>query len=276
VSRLDARGLRGIEPGHAHAHDFLVLAYFERGSGSLRIGPREWEVHSGDAFVLAPGEIVGIGDLEGMARAEGWAAAFPPEGLGPGAPDALLSWRAHPLLLPFARGAAEPPHPLHVPAGDRQAWSAALRALDRELRERRDGYHEAVVAHLTVLLVAVARLAADVAGNLRVRDEPRLAQVFEYIEAHYRDGISLKDVAAAVGLTPGHLTTVVRRKTGRTVQDWIHERRMAQARRLLVETDQTAAQVGLACGYGDPVYFSRGFRRAHDTTPLQWRQAGRR
>jgi len=272
VTRLDARGLQDVEPGHAHAHDFLVLAYFERGGGSLRLGDREWAVRSGDAFVLAPGEVVGIGDPEGLARAEGWAVSFPPDGLGP---DALLSWRAHPLLLPFARGSASAGQRLLVPAAERATWSASLLALERELRERRDGYHEAVIAHLTLLLVALARLSADVAGDLRLRDEPLLAQVFSIIEARYADGISLKDVAAAVGLTPGHLTTVVRRRTGRTVQDWIHERRMAQARRLLVETDLTAAEVGRSVGYGDPVYFSRVFARAHATTPLRWRRAGR-
>lgn len=112
-------------------------------------------------------------------------------------------------------------------------------------------------------------------GDPRLRDEPLLAQVFSFIEAHYADGISLRDVASAAGLTPGHLTTVVRRKTGRTVQDWIHERRMAQARRLLVETDLTAAEVGRSVGYGDPVHFSRVLTRAHARTPLRWRRAGR-
>ena len=78
-----------------------------------------------------------------------------------------------------------------------------------------------------------------------------------------------------MGLTPGHLTTVARRKTGRTVQEWIAERRMAEARRLLVETDLAVEEVGRRVGYGDPVYFVRSFGRAHGATPLGWRRAGR-
>jgi AraC-like DNA-binding protein len=92
---------------------------------------------------------------------------------------------------------------------------------------------------------------------------------------YYRERISLRDVASAVGLSPAHLTTTVRRKTGRTVQEWIAERRMAQARRLLVQTDLTVAEIGRRVGYPDPVYFARSFRRAHDTTPLRWRRSGR-
>ena len=276
VSRLDRRALEEAEPGHAHAHDFLALAYFERGRGSLRMGDRGWAIKDGDVYVVAPGEIVGIGDdIDALAEAQGWAVSFPPEGLGPQAPDALLSWRAHPLLLPFVRGAAAAAQRLNVPAPERRCWSEHFRTMDRELHDRRSGYGEAIVAHLTLLLVAVARLAADVVGDLRLRNEPLLADVFGFIEAHFHEPISLGDVAAAVSLTPGHLTTTVRRKTGRTVQDWIVERRMVQARRLLVETDLTVGAVAARVGYLDPGYFTRLFRRMHGVTPLRWRVVSR-
>jgi AraC family transcriptional regulator, transcriptional activator of pobA len=86
------------------------------------------------------------------------------------------------------------------------------------------------------LVVSAARISVDVGQDLRLRSEPLLASVFEFIEEHYREPISLATVAAAVGLTPGYLTTTVRRKTGRTVQRWITERRMAEARTLLRES----------------------------------------
>lgn len=274
--RLDRHSLDGIGPGHAHSHDFLALAYFQRGGGSLRLGGREWPVHAGDLYVIAPGEVVGVGAQAGaLAQAEGWAVSFPPAGLGPNAPDALLSWRAHPLLFPFARGAAQGGQRLTVPTADRRMWSARLAALDRELRTRRDGYRQAVVSHLTLLLVDVSRLAADIVGDLRLSDEPLLAEVFDFIEKHYHERISLTDVATAVNISSGHLTTVVRRKTGRPVLEWITERRMAQARRLLTETDLTIAALAHRVGYTDPAYFVRTFRNAHATTPQRWRRAGR-
>lgn len=276
VMRLDRRSLKGVGPGHAHSHDFLALAYFERGGGSLRLASREWPVEAGDLYVIAPGEVVGVGEEAGtLAQVEGWTVSFPPEGLGSNAPAALLSWQAHPLLFPFARRAAQGGQRLKVAVADRHVWSERLSALNRELQTRRDGYREAVIAHLTLLLVDVSRLTVDIAGNLRLRDEPLLAEVFDFIETHYHERISLRDVAEAVSMSSGHLTTIVRRKTGRPVQEWITERRMAQARRLLVETDLTITALGRRVGYSDPVYFARSFRRAHGTTPLRWRRAGR-
>jgi AraC-like DNA-binding protein len=82
-------------------------------------------------------------------------------------------------------------------------------------------------------------------------------------------------VAATVNLTPGHLTTVVRRKTGRTVQRWIGERRMSEARRLLRETDLTVETIATRTGYRQPSFFIRQFRRDHLVTPAAWRVRAR-
>jgi AraC family transcriptional regulator, transcriptional activator of pobA len=269
------RGSSKVRPG-AHSHDFLVLAYIERGSGSMWLGEREWQIEAGDVYLIAPGEVVGAGDdASSLHEPEGWAVFFLPEVLGPQSPGSFLSWRAHPLLFPFARGAAGGAQRLKVPPAERRSWSERLSALEIELRQRQDGYREAVLAHLTLLLVGVSRLAVDVVGDLRLNDEPLLAEVFGFIEERYRERISLKDVARAVSLSPGHLTTVVRRKTGRTVQEWIAERRMAEARRLLVQTDLAVEEVGRSVGYGDASYFVRLFRSTHGSTPLGWRRAGR-
>src|SRR5829696_701410 len=140
---VGARSLGGLPPGaHSYAHDFLVLAYFERGSGSMWLGDREWQVEAGDVYVIAPGEVVRAGEGSGLEEAEGWGVFFPPEVLGPQAPGAFLSWRAHPLLFPFVRGAAGGAQRLKVPPADRPSWSERLSTLDLELRQRRDGYRE--------------------------------------------------------------------------------------------------------------------------------------
>jgi AraC-like DNA-binding protein len=72
-------------------------------------------------------------------------------------------------------------------------------------------------------------------------------------------------------MTSGYLTTVVRRRTGRTVQDWIGERRMARARQLLAETDLPVGEIARRVGIADPGYFTRLFRRAHGVSPRNWR-----
>ncbi|SFF35174.1 AraC family transcriptional regulator [Blastococcus tunisiensis] len=258
----------------AHAHDFLVLAYAERGGGRLQIDGRTWSVGDGDAFVVAPGEVV-TPEWDGAAESVVWSADFPADALDPRTARALQSWRAHPLLFPFVGRRSGGVQRLRVPAAARPRWSARFAELDGELRERGDGYAEAAPALLTLLLVDLARVAADVPGHLRLDGEPLLAEVFDVIERRFPEAISLRDVAAAVGLSPGHLTTLVGRRTGRTVQQWITERRLAEARRLLVETDATVASIAARTGYRDAGYLTRRFRAAYGTTPQAWRRAPR-
>ena len=266
---------RNHEMAHSgpHGHQFLAIVYFERGGGLQRVGSREWEVREGDLFVIAPGETHDVSELGG---AEGWLVEFSADAVESyGATSSFLSWHTNPLLYPFVRSSGGEVARFEVPGEDRPEWSRRLRRMASELRTKDSGFREAVGAYLELILVDVARLARDVVEGLRVQEQPALAGVFQFIEEHYAEPISLKDVARAVNLSPGYLTTFVRRRTGRTVLEWIHERRMAEARRLLVETDESVERIGARVGYDDPTYFARRFRSAHKTTPASWRNANR-
>ncbi len=72
------------------------------------------------------------------------------------------------------------------------------------------------------------------------------------LEERYAEPISLKEVAATVNLSPGYLTTAIKERTGRTMVEWIGERRMGEARRLLAETDESTENVGSRVSYDDP------------------------
>jgi AraC family transcriptional regulator, transcriptional activator of pobA len=181
------------------------------------------------------------------------------------------SWRRHPLLFPFVHGQSSGLLQLTVPAARQPMWDRVIDSIEAELAARREGYRQAALAHLTLLLIDVARLAGDVVGDLRRSGEPLLAEVFTVIDRRLGEPLSLRDVAQEVGMTPGHLTTVVRRRTGRTVQEWIIERRMAEARSLLSDTELSVAEIARRVGMADPGYFSRQFRRTHGTSPREWR-----
>jgi YesN/AraC family two-component response regulator len=102
-------------------------------------------------------------------------------------------------------------------------------------------------------------------------DCSRLAPVFAFIEENYHQPISLNDVAQAVGYSPAYLTNLTQELTGYSIKRWITERRMAQARQLLRETDQPVRQIAEGVGYLDVGYFTRQFRQLHSNPPQSWR-----
>ena len=269
VMRIDLEHVARVASG-SHVHDFPALVYFERGGSTGMAGVPH--IADGDLFVIAPGDVLTIGTAEALAATGGWSVAFLPEAVAGAVPGALLSWLAHPLLCAFARRAGGGLLRLSVPAEERAEWIRRIRALEGELRDRRDGFREAAMAHLVLLLVGVARLAGT---DPPAGGDPLIAAVFATIDSRYTGPLTLGDVARAVNLSAGHLTTTVRRRTGRTVGEWIIERRMAQARRLLTDTALSVEEVARSVGIPDPSYFARQFRRTHGLSPRRWRHAER-
>ncbi|HXL61180.1 MAG TPA: AraC family transcriptional regulator [Mycobacterium sp.] len=237
-----------------HIHDFPVL----------------WYAHTaGLVYVVAPGAAVDPARVP--HRDIGVGLFFDPAALDGDGRSPWPSWRVHPLLFPFVHGQSSGLLQLKVPVARQPVWATVIDSIEAELAGRQEGYRQASLALLTLLLIDIARLAGDVTGHLRRSGEPLLADVFTVIDCHLGEPLSLRDVARELGMTPGHLTTVVRRRTGRTVQEWIIERRMAEARSLLSDTELPVAEISRRVGMSDPGYFSRLFRRTHGTSPREWR-----
>ncbi|MDT5118954.1 MAG: AraC family transcriptional regulator, transcriptional activator of pobA [Mycobacterium sp.] len=237
-----------------HIHDFPALWYVP-GAGVV--------------YVAAAGEVLDPEQLENLD--DGVAVFFDPAALGEDGRSPWPAWRGHPLLFPFLHGHSGGVLRLEVPADRRSMWDNVIRSIETELSARQEGHRQAALAHLTLLLIELARLARDLVADLRRSGEPLLANVFAVIDRRHAEALSLRDVAGELGMTPGHLTTVVRRRTGRTVQEWIIERRMAEARTLLEQTNLPVAEVARRVGVSDPGYFSRLFSRIHGISPRKWR-----
>lgn len=252
VSVLRASRSEMLDHGR-HIHDFPALWYMR-----------------GLVYVAAAGEVLEPSRVDRSSDG-GVGVFFDPGALGSDRDTPWPAWRGHPLLFPFLHGEAGGLLELQLPADRRGMWDSAIASIENELERRLEGFRQAALAHLTLLLIDLARLAGDVVEDLRLRGEPMLADVFAVIERRHAEPLSLCDVAREVGMTPGHLTTVVRRRTGRTVQEWIIERRMAEGRRLLTDTDLPVQEVARRVGITDPGYFSRLFRREHGTSPRAWR-----
>jgi YesN/AraC family two-component response regulator len=104
---------------------------------------------------------------------------------------------------------------------------------------------------------------------------PQLRKVFDFIEANYHQPITVEEVAQVFSYSPTYLTNLVQKQTGQSLYRWIVSRRMAQARSLLLETDQAVEQIAEAVGYHHAVHFFRQFRQHHGTTPQAWRSQHR-
>jgi AraC family transcriptional activator of pobA len=256
--------------GGSRLRDYVTMIFVEGGRGRHRQGPATWEAPRGSLFVAAPGE---THDGHGLGTATGWVVRFVPSALvGPAAGDEIgLPQPGDPLWFALVR-TQRMQHV--VPEAKCAAWSVRLESLEDELRTRGRGYAQAARAITFLLLIDLARLAQAEPPRERLQQQA-IADMFEYIEEHYGEDISLVDVAVALARSPANLARTARRFTGRSVNDWIAERRMAEARALLAQSDEPIDRIARSAGFQDPSYFRRRFKQAHGFAPREWRRAAR-
>ncbi|MDY7024603.1 MAG: AraC family transcriptional regulator, partial [Cyanobacteriota bacterium] len=104
---------------------------------------------------------------------------------------------------------------------------------------------------------------------------PQLDKIFDFIEANYHQPISLNKVAKTFNYSAAYLTSLVRRLTGKTLYKWIVQRRMFQARYLLISSNSSVREIAESVGYSDPGHFIKQFNQIHHQPPQSWRNSQR-
>lgn len=97
------------------------------------------------------------------------------------------------------------------------------------------------------------------------REEILKAQ--EYIERYYHENISLRDVAAYVNLSPTYLSYLLKNSTGKTFTNIVVEKRIEEAKELLMTNRYKVYEVAEKVGYSDRRYFSEMFKKYTQLNP---------
>jgi AraC-like DNA-binding protein len=117
-------------------------------------------------------------------------------------------------------------------------------------------------------LAARARFASlSEAARRAPRWSGPVACAMTFVRENFSRQISLESTAAEVPLSPSHLSRLFVEQTGRGFSDFLIDVRIERAKELLSEPGASIKQVSAACGYPDPNYFSRLFKKVTGSTP---------
>jgi len=106
-----------------------------------------------------------------------------------------------------------------------------------------------------------------------VSEQPLIIRkAMKYIEDHYKEHISLAELADYVSLSLNYFSNLFKQSTGKTVLEYITCRRMLEAKRLLQFTQLNVSEIAYELGYVNPRYFSEVFLRNENMTPTQYRK----
>lgn len=171
-----------------------------------------------------------------------------------------------------------PAQPHHLRIRDQQAQTEITVTLDliqRELASTAPGAARAARHHLGLLGVWLERQIARDEGEAPRPDAAHrlVARYAALVEREYRSPMGVADYAAALGVTPTHLTRCCRNANGRAAHDLLKDRRLFEARRLLAETRLPVSEIGHSLGFTSPAYFSRAFQNLTGLTPTAFRRS---
>lgn len=100
----------------------------------------------------------------------------------------------------------------------------------------------------------------------------------QYLFCHFREDISLAEVAKKSGYTPNYFSTLFRQNTGERFVDFLSNLRLNYAKMLLQSTELSIAEAAERSGFGSESALYRKFRKALGVSPssfrLQYKQQG--
>ncbi len=92
-------------------------------------------------------------------------------------------------------------------------------------------------------------------------------RVCAFLEEHSSYAHTRENVAARFGISAGHLTRLFREEGGMGFNAFLNTLRLRKAGMLLSSTALSVGQIALQCGFADPAYFSRLFRKRYGVSP---------
>lgn len=251
----------------AHRHDCLELSLIIDGEGYQHINGVRYDMRAGTLLFLLPHHIHDI-HTTSSTPLRLFNCMFEPSFLfrASGGSDELEA-----LIM----GETGLPPSFHVTGSDYDNLKAMFADTLLEF-ERQELWKDRLLRiRLEELLIYFERLRRQYAAPSRSLPNARatpLWPVLDYIQLHYREPLSLSDLAERFGINHCHLSKQFKKMVGQNFIRFVHELRVRHACSLLLSTNMSGIEIAVEVGFGSFKSFARTFADIKGTTPTDYRK----
>ena len=114
--------------------------------------------------------------------------------------------------------------------------------------------------------------AEDAAAPSSSITDFHVSRIKDFLRQNLRRPVSLTEVAVQVRLTEAHTARLFKKATGLTLQEYARRQRIAEAKKLLVTTEENLSEISRAIGFASLTVFSRNFKQEAGVTPSEFRR----
>jgi AraC-like DNA-binding protein len=125
------------------------------------------------------------------------------------------------------------------------------------------------------LSAAAYEILYSVAKDIKTGSvDPVFVDISSYISRNVQNySLTIDSIAEHFNIHRSTLSNLFKKNTGASAKDFITKKRLKKAELLLTSTDDKIADIAAMCGFNDPNYFSRMFRKERSMTPREYRDA---
>lgn len=153
--------------------------------------------------------------------------------------------------------------------------SSCLRNILREIEMKQPGFEDICQAFMKILVIRLMR-----STGLSLPDQTQVisanhqcAMVRRYIEQHFKESLTLDQLAEQAHMNKYYLSHTFKREYGISPIQFMLNRRLEESKYLLAETDLSMSHIAQMLGFSSLSYFSQVFRRMQNVSPLEYRQS---
>lgn len=256
---------------------WLSIKTFTGGRAHYTVGRGHHAVDETSYLILNEGHTYGI-NIDSRTRVESFCVFFAPSFAEE--VHRSLSHKAEQLLDEPEPGNRAPIHFFEKNYSHDRLLSPALFRLQKEYRNQDRHWLTEQLHGIVERLLAVHQLERKQTMRLNAiraatREElyRRVCRGRDYASALFAEPITLNDLAGAACLSPNHFLRTFRQLFGQTPHQFLTDRRLHEARRLLAQEQLPVTEVCLAVGFESLGSFSTLFRKRFGVSPSQFRQS---
>ncbi len=117
----------------------------------------------------------------------------------------------------------------------------------------------------------VSTACRDIMNKREEKSNDSIMNAKEYINSNFAKDISLDDVSRVVDISPYYFSKIFKEETGENFIEYLTNVRMEKAKDLLKNSNYSMKEICSLCGYQDPNYFSRTFKKNVGVTPTEFK-----
>lgn len=256
---------------HLHGTDVVLLSYIRSGVGIHHMGEKSFEESPGMICVTHYGQEHSIVSEEmDIVNIYLQPEVHPL----PNLPDSLQ--KVLPNIIPL--------HPnfyhklnevVRIKIDDRSKFEMLLEGALKEHVGEEEGNIEALRLYLKLILIECCRSAQHSFDDYpfeKRKDHFDADRVRVYLDKHFKENHTLESLGSMVELHPNYLCRVFKSFTGKTVFDYLSDRRLQVAMLLLRSTSGKIIHVSSEAGFNDLSVFNRKFKQKLSFSPSAYRK----